>query len=131
MHFLGSCSWLSSTQDVSTEDVGYCKDSGQCTTHDSPEEIQEAKGNYISSVFTVVYVVFHFKFVCKFDVFIFYFFPQYDYRHHIEALRLKKKEERELKEAGNKRAKEIAEQNYRVRLYFNVLFSAVTNYLVE
>ncbi|PSN40501.1 Myosin-VIIa [Blattella germanica] len=38
---------------------------------------------------------------------------KYDYRHHIEALRLKKKEERELKEAGNKRAKEIAEQNYR------------------
>jgi len=60
----------------------------------------------------------------------FIFFFQYDYRHHIEALRLKKKEERELKEAGNKRAKEIAEQNYRVRLYFNVLFSAVTNYLV-
>jgi len=74
MHFLGSCSWLSSTQDVSTEDVGYCKDSGQCTTHDSPEEVQEAKGNYISSVFTIVYVVFHFKFVCKFDVSIFYFF---------------------------------------------------------
>jgi len=61
---------------------------------------------------------------------LFYIFFQYDYRHHIEALRLKKKEERELKEAGNKRAKEIAEQNYRVRLYFNVLFSAVTNYLV-
>jgi len=63
-------------------------------------------------------------------MFLFYIFFQYDYRHHIEALRLKKKEERELKEAGNKRAKEIAEQNYRVRLYFNVLFSAVTNYLV-
>lgn len=78
-----------------------------------------------------MYVVFHFKFVCKFGVFIFYyFFSQYDYRHHIEALRLKKKEERELKEAGNKRAKEIAEQNYRVRLCFNVLSSAVTNYLV-
>jgi hypothetical protein len=50
-------------------------------------------------------------------------FFQYDYRHHIEALRLKKKEERELKEAGNKRAKEIAEQNYRVSIlmYHSVL----------
>jgi len=28
-----------------------------------------------SSVFTVVCVVFHFKFVCEFDVFILYFFP--------------------------------------------------------
>lgn len=36
-----------------------------------------------------------------------------DHKKHIEALRLKKKEERELKDAGNKRAKEIAEQNYR------------------
>ena len=82
-----------------------------------------------------MYVVFHFKSVHKFVfiiyVFIYLFSPQYDYRHHIEALRLKKKEERELKEAGNKRAKEIAEQNYRVRLYFNVLFCAVTNYLVR
>lgn len=41
---------------------------------------------------------------------------KYDYRHHIEALRLRKLEERELKEAGNKRAKEIAEQNYRERM---------------
>ncbi|KAJ9583263.1 hypothetical protein L9F63_022396, partial [Diploptera punctata] len=41
---------------------------------------------------------------------------KFDYRHHIEALRLRKKEERELKEAGNKRAKEIAEQNYRERM---------------
>jgi len=42
-------------------------------------------------------------------------------------LRLKKKEERELKEAGNKRAKEIAEQNYRVSyfVYFTTLFCAV------
>lgn len=63
-------------------------------------------------------------------IYLFCFVFQYDYRHHIEALRLKKKEERELKEAGNKRAKEIAEQNYRVRLYFNVLSSAVINYLV-
>lgn len=37
-------------------------------------------------------------------------FEQYS---HIEALRLRKKEERELKDAGNKRAKEIAEHNYR------------------
>jgi len=29
----------------------------------------------ISAVCTVVYVVFHFKFVCKFDVLIFYFLP--------------------------------------------------------
>jgi hypothetical protein len=55
--------------------------------------------------------------VWKFNVFYF----QYDYRHHIEALRLKKKEERELKEAGNKRAKEIAEQNYRVNLYLHLI----------
>lgn len=41
---------------------------------------------------------------------------KFDYRHHIEALRLRKMEERELKEAGNKRAKEIAEQNYRERM---------------
>ncbi|EEB17358.1 myosin VII, putative [Pediculus humanus corporis] len=41
---------------------------------------------------------------------------KYDYRHHLEALRLRKLEERELKEAGNKRAKEIAEQNYRKRM---------------
>lgn len=42
---------------------------------------------------------------------------KYDYRHHIEVLRLRKKEEKELKDQGNKRAKEIAEQNYRV-FYF-------------
>jgi hypothetical protein len=83
----------------------------------------------ISSVFTIISADFHIKFFCKLGVFIIFFF-QYDYRHHIEALRLKKKEERELKEAGNKRAKEIAEQNYRVRLYFNVLFCTVTNYLL-
>ncbi|XP_063242244.1 myosin-VIIa [Bacillus rossius redtenbacheri] len=41
---------------------------------------------------------------------------KYDYRHHIEALRLRKKEEKELKDAGNKRAKEIAEHNYRERM---------------
>ncbi|GLG95789.1 uncharacterized protein GBIM_02686 [Gryllus bimaculatus] len=40
----------------------------------------------------------------------------YDYRHQLEALRLRKKEERELKEAGNKHAKEIAERNYRERM---------------
>lgn len=38
---------------------------------------------------------------------------KYERRTQVEALRLKKKEERELKDAGNKRAKEIAEQNYR------------------
>ncbi|KAK7792575.1 hypothetical protein R5R35_008669 [Gryllus longicercus] len=41
---------------------------------------------------------------------------KYDYRHQLEALRLRKKEERELKEAGNKHAKEIAERNYRERM---------------
>ncbi|KAI5737109.1 hypothetical protein M8J76_010080 [Diaphorina citri] len=37
---------------------------------------------------------------------------QFEYQSQIEALKLKRKEERELKEAGNKRAKEIAEQHY-------------------
>ncbi|XP_076283183.1 unconventional myosin-VIIa ck isoform X2 [Lasioglossum baleicum] len=41
---------------------------------------------------------------------------KYEYRLHVEALRLRKKEERELKDQGNKRAKEIAEQNYRERM---------------
>ncbi|XP_026680167.1 LOW QUALITY PROTEIN: myosin-VIIa-like [Diaphorina citri] len=41
---------------------------------------------------------------------------QFEYQSQIEALKLKRKEERELKEAGNKRAKEIAEQHYRDRL---------------
>ncbi|KAI5704932.1 hypothetical protein M8J75_010185 [Diaphorina citri] len=40
----------------------------------------------------------------------------FEYQSQIEALKLKRKEERELKEAGNKRAKEIAEQHYRDRL---------------
>lgn len=39
-----------------------------------------------------------------------------EYRRHHEALRLRKYEEEELKHQGNKRAKEIAEQNYRDRL---------------
>uniref|UniRef100_A0A8D8Y3H0 Myosin-VIIa n=1 Tax=Cacopsylla melanoneura TaxID=428564 RepID=A0A8D8Y3H0_9HEMI len=41
---------------------------------------------------------------------------RFEYQSQIEALKLKRKEERELKEAGNKRAKEIAEQHYRDRL---------------
>ncbi|XP_075211513.1 unconventional myosin-VIIa ck [Lycorma delicatula] len=41
---------------------------------------------------------------------------KFEFRNQLEALKLKKKEERELKEAGNKRAKEIAEQNYRERI---------------
>uniref|UniRef100_A0A1B6CKI8 Myosin-VIIa n=1 Tax=Clastoptera arizonana TaxID=38151 RepID=A0A1B6CKI8_9HEMI len=41
---------------------------------------------------------------------------KFEYRNQIEALKLKKKEERELKEQGNKRAKEIAEKNYRERM---------------
>ncbi|XP_044016052.1 myosin-VIIa isoform X1 [Aphidius gifuensis] len=40
----------------------------------------------------------------------------YEYRLHIEALKLRKIEERELKEQGNKRAKEIAERNYQQRI---------------
>lgn len=40
---------------------------------------------------------------------------QFEYRTQLEALKLKKKEERELSQQGNKRAKEIAENNYRVR----------------
>ncbi|KAK9510245.1 hypothetical protein O3M35_005070 [Rhynocoris fuscipes] len=39
-----------------------------------------------------------------------------EYRQQIEALKMKKIEEKELKEAGNKRAKEIAERHYRDRL---------------
>lgn len=42
---------------------------------------------------------------------------KFDQKHHFEALRLKKKEEKELKDAGNKRAKEIAEKHYRERMY--------------
>ena len=39
---------------------------------------------------------------------------QYEQRHRLEALRLREQEERELKKAGNKRYKEIAEMHYRV-----------------
>ena len=39
---------------------------------------------------------------------------KYEYRLHIEALRLRKIEERKLKDQGNKRAKEIAEQHFKV-----------------
>lgn len=38
-------------------------------------------------------------------------------RRHHENLRLRKMEEMELKHQGNKRAKEIAEQNYRVNIF--------------
>lgn len=38
---------------------------------------------------------------------------KFEHKKHVEALKLKQKEERQLKDAGNKRAKEIAEQNYR------------------
>lgn len=41
---------------------------------------------------------------------------QYDHRHRLEALRMRDQEERELKRAGNKRYREIAEQRYRERL---------------
>ncbi|XP_014247796.1 myosin-VIIa isoform X2 [Cimex lectularius] len=39
-----------------------------------------------------------------------------EYRQHFEALKMKKIEEKELKDAGNKRAKEIAERHYRDRM---------------
>jgi len=39
---------------------------------------------------------------------------QYEQRHRLEALRLRDQEERQLKKAGNKRYREIAEQHYRV-----------------
>ncbi|XP_054284599.1 myosin-VIIa [Macrosteles quadrilineatus] len=41
---------------------------------------------------------------------------KFEYRTQLEALKLKKIEERELSQQGNKRAKEIAEKNYRERL---------------
>ncbi|XP_046447605.1 myosin-VIIa-like isoform X1 [Daphnia pulex] len=41
---------------------------------------------------------------------------KYEQRHRLEALRLRDLEERELKKAGNKRYKEIADQRYRERL---------------
>ena len=41
---------------------------------------------------------------------------RHEYRHHLEALKLKSKEELELKQQGNKWAKEIAERNYRERM---------------
>ncbi|XP_026726813.1 myosin-VIIa [Trichoplusia ni] len=40
-----------------------------------------------------------------------------DARAHTEALRLRKQEEQRLQHQGNTRAKEIAEQNYRERMY--------------
>lgn len=49
---------------------------------------------------------------------------KYDYRHHIEVLRLRKKEEKELEDQGNKRAKEIAEQHYRVSRILRALWIA-------
>ncbi|BES88965.1 Myosin-VIIa [Nesidiocoris tenuis] len=39
-----------------------------------------------------------------------------EYKQHLEALKLKKMEEKELSQAGNKRAKEIAERHYRDRM---------------
>uniref|UniRef100_A0A0A9Z3B2 Myosin-VIIa n=2 Tax=Lygus hesperus TaxID=30085 RepID=A0A0A9Z3B2_LYGHE len=39
-----------------------------------------------------------------------------EYKQQVEALKLKKMEEKELSQAGNKRAKEIAERHYRDRL---------------
>jgi len=40
-----------------------------------------------------------------------------DRRHQMEALHLKRQEERALAQQGNKRAKEIAEQHYKVKYY--------------
>lgn len=51
---------------------------------------------------------------------------QFEYRSQIEALKLKKIEEKELKDAGNKRAKEIAEQKYRVsEKYWSVYYTVL------
>jgi len=43
---------------------------------------------------------------------------QLEFRIQSEALKLKKIEERELKMAGNQKAREIAEHNYRVGIIF-------------
>lgn len=42
------------------------------------------------------------------------YYEQYEQRHRLEALRLRDQEERELKRAGNKRFREIADQHYKV-----------------
>lgn len=41
---------------------------------------------------------------------------KYEQRHRLEALRMREQEERDLKKAGNKRYREIADQHYRERL---------------
>lgn len=41
---------------------------------------------------------------------------KYEYRLHLEALRIRKKEERDLKDQGNKHAKEIADQHFMVSI---------------
>lgn len=41
---------------------------------------------------------------------------KFEQRHKLEALRLRDIEERDLRKAGNKRSKEIADENYRKRL---------------
>lgn len=70
----------------------------------------------------------------KFSFFLIFFLLilfQFEYRIQLEALKLKKKEERELKEAGNKRAKEIAEQNYRVSVFLNIHISKLLKKCLE
>ena len=44
---------------------------------------------------------------------------KYEYRLHVEALKIRKREERELKDQGNKRAKEIADQHFRVGIFLS------------
>lgn len=52
---------------------------------------------------------------------------KFEHRKHVENLRLKRKEERELHDAGNKRAKEIAEQNYRYFfLFYSIFIASIT-----
>lgn len=50
-----------------------------------------------------------------------YGFAQFEYLSQVEAFELRKLEEKKLKEAGNKRAKEIAEQKYRVSFNLHLL----------
>ena len=45
-----------------------------------------------------------------------FIFPQFEQRHKLEALRLRDIEERDLRKGGNKRSREIADENYRKRL---------------
>lgn len=49
---------------------------------------------------------------------------------HHEALRLRSQEEQRLHHQGNTRAKEIAEQNYRVSGFYNVKYTRVNSKII-